>query len=87
MSTHNPMDDARRHEPESGPGLADQEGDAAVDLQRVLRSAAEELAGRPEDEVLAALRERLPADARPPEANLRAAATAISQGRHEDGSR
>ena len=40
-----------------------------------------------EDEVLAELHRRLPEGSRPPEANLRAAATAISEGRREDGSR
>lgn len=94
MSSHDPTseamgptDDARRHEPERGPGLADQEAEPTVALQRVLRSVGEELAGRPEEEVLAELRRRLPEDSRPPEGNLRAAATAIAEGRHEDGSR
>lgn len=82
-----PTDDARRHEPDRGAGLADQEAEPTVELQRVLRSVGYELSGRPEDEVLAELHRRLPEGSRPPEANLRAAATAISEGRHEDGSR
>lgn len=59
--------------------------DQRVALERTIRLVEDELRGAPTDQVLARLREALPAGVDVPERNLQAAATAISEGRHEDG--
>ena len=64
----------------------DSQGDrSTVALERTIRLVEEELRGAPEEDVLARLREALPADVDVPEHNLRAAAHAIAEGRREDG--
>lgn len=65
----------------------DQGDDQRVALERTIRLVEDELRGAPEDEVLTRLRDALPDDVDVPEANLRAAASAIAEGRREDGSR
>ena len=61
--------------------------DQRVALERTIRLVEGELRGAPHDRVLARLREALPAGVDVPERNLEAAATAISEGRREDGTR
>lgn len=64
----------------------DSQGDpTTVVLERTIRQVEDELRGAPEEDVLARLREELPADVEVPEHNLRAAARAIAEGRREDG--
>lgn len=65
----------------------DQGDDQRVALERTIRLVEDELRGAPHEQVLARLREALPAGVDVPERNLDAAATAISEGRREDGTR
>ena len=68
----------------------DDRGQAAeqrVALERTIRLVEDELRGAPEEQVLARLREALPAGVDVPARNLDAAATAIAEGRREDGTR
>jgi hypothetical protein len=57
-----------------------------VALERAIRHVEGELRGAPHDQVLARLREET-SGLDVPERNLEAAATAISEGRREDGTR
>ena len=63
-----------------------QGADQRVALERAIRHVEDELRGAPHDQVLARLREET-SGLDVPERNLEAAATAISEGRREDGTR
>ena len=60
--------------------------DRRVALERAIRLVEDELRGAPHEQVLARLREET-AGLDVPERNLEAAATAIAEGRREDGTR
>ena len=64
----------------------EQGAEQRVALERAIRLVEDELRGAPHDQVLARLREET-SGLDVPERNLEAAATAIAEGRREDGTR
>ena len=64
---------------------ASQGDDQRVALERTIRLVEAELRGAPKEQVLARLRAELPPGVDVPDHNLDAAATAIAEGRREDG--